>query len=188
MYKYRIYKDYIGEYKREVISESEIYNSYDEAENEAVAEIIPYTDSYEQACHKAEYWYEIVEIQEGKRMTIEILRSNAKDKSLVVRIREDGTPLDFQGYVVCSHYNYKAKENQQWDWGHYFNSLNSALAYWHTEIMDEPSYDRLSELATLFKDGLIEDDEQSAMEYFEDTCEMTESEMEYFGIIESEEE
>jgi hypothetical protein len=45
---------------------------------------------------------------------------------------------------------------------------------------------RLEELATLFKDGLIEDDKEAAMEYFENTCEMTESEMEYFGIIESE--
>ena len=41
---------------------------------------------------------------------------------------------------------------------------------------------RLEELATLFKDGLIEDDNDSAMEYFDDTCEMTEEEMEFFGI------
>lgn len=41
---------------------------------------------------------------------------------------------------------------------------------------------RLEELATLFKDGLLEDDEQSAMEYFEDICEMEASEYEYFGI------
>jgi hypothetical protein len=47
---------------------------------------------------------------------------------------------------------------------------------------------RLEELATLFKDGLMEDDEETAMEYFEENCEMTESEMEYFGIVESEDE
>lgn len=46
---------------------------------------------------------------------------------------------------------------------------------------------RLEELATLFKDGLISDDRQSAMEYFDDCCEMTDEEKEYFGI-ESEEE
>lgn len=41
---------------------------------------------------------------------------------------------------------------------------------------------RLEELATLFKDGLLEDDEDTAMEYFEDTCEMTDSEYKFFGI------
>lgn len=43
---------------------------------------------------------------------------------------------------------------------------------------------RLEELATLFKDGLIEDDKESAMEYFEDYCEMTDEEKEWFGIDE----
>ena len=48
---------------------------------------------------------------------------------------------------------------------------------------------RLEELATQFKDGLIEDDEESAMEYFDEVCEMSESEKEFFGIeTESEEE
>lgn len=41
---------------------------------------------------------------------------------------------------------------------------------------------RLEELATQFKDGLIEDDEESAMEYFDEICEMSESEKEFFGI------
>ena len=41
---------------------------------------------------------------------------------------------------------------------------------------------RLEELATQFKDGLLEDDEESAMEYFDEVCEMTESEKEFFGI------
>lgn len=48
-------------------------------------------------------------------------------------------------------------------------------------------YDRLSELATLFKDGLISDNRESAMEYFDDCCEMTEEEKEYFGIEEVDE-
>lgn len=41
---------------------------------------------------------------------------------------------------------------------------------------------RLEELATLFKDGLIYDDKESACEYFQNTCEMTENELEFFGI------
>lgn len=43
-------------------------------------------------------------------------------------------------------------------------------------------YERLSELATRFKDGLIEDDEEEALQYFSDECEMTEQEYDYFGI------
>lgn len=41
---------------------------------------------------------------------------------------------------------------------------------------------RLEELATLFKDGLIEDDEEQANIYFDEICEMNESEKNFFGI------
>lgn len=41
---------------------------------------------------------------------------------------------------------------------------------------------RLMELATLFKDGLLQDDEDSAYEYFEDICEMSEEEKDWFGL------
>ena len=51
------------------------------------------------------------------------------------------------------------------------------------------TYDRMCELATRFKDGLIETDEDYAMEFFKDECEMTDNEKEFFGIeIESEDE
>lgn len=43
-------------------------------------------------------------------------------------------------------------------------------------------YGRLSELATMFKDGLIEDDEEEALRYFSEECGMTEDEYAYFGI------
>ena len=41
---------------------------------------------------------------------------------------------------------------------------------------------RLEELATLFKDGLIEDDSESAMEYFDVVCKMEDEEKEFFGL------
>lgn len=50
--------------------------------------------------------------------------------------------------------------------------------------MKEISRNRLEELATLFKDGLIFDDRESAMEYFNEVCEMTDEEKEWFGIEE----
>lgn len=43
---------------------------------------------------------------------------------------------------------------------------------------------RLEELATKFKDGLIEDDYEAAMEYFNGECEMERYEKEFFGIEE----
>ena len=51
------------------------------------------------------------------------------------------------------------------------------------------SWDRLSEIATQALHGLIEDDYDSAMEYFRDTLDLTDEEREYFGVpTESEEE
>jgi hypothetical protein len=46
---------------------------------------------------------------------------------------------------------------------------------------------RLEELATLFKDGLIEDDEEQAKIYFDETCDMTHYEKRFFGIEKNEE-
>lgn len=43
---------------------------------------------------------------------------------------------------------------------------------------------RLEELATFFKDGLISDDRDSALEYFDECCEMSEEEKSFFGIEE----
>ena len=62
-------------------------------------------------------------------------------------------------------------------------ALSSTLDYFRmkTETNYIPRC-RLEELATQFKDRLIEDDEESAMEYFNEVCEMSDSEKEYFGI------
>lgn len=43
---------------------------------------------------------------------------------------------------------------------------------------------RLEDLATFFKDGLISDDRESAFEYFDECCEMSEEEKSFFGIEE----
>ena len=43
---------------------------------------------------------------------------------------------------------------------------------------------RLEELATFFKDGLISDDRESAFEYFDEICEMSDEEKSFFGIEE----
>ena len=101
-------------------------------------------------------------------------------------------------YCVCRNYNPDAKEDQQYDGGTYFcywgdkerkaYFLSAALE--NFRVKTEENYisrARLEELATKFKDGLIEDDRESAMEYFDYECEMTEEEKEWLGITESEE-
>lgn len=86
-------------------------------------------------------------------------------------------------YVVCSNYNGK-----EWDGGDYYGYryLQSAIDAFNKGY--SITYARLLELATLFKDKLIEDDEESAKEYFEVECDMYDVEYEVFGIEYEEEE
>lgn len=98
-------------------------------------------------------------------------------------------------YAVVSGYDPTQPENQQWTNGIYFtywndtkrkaDCLQNALDCFKSRT--EPDYIprcRLEELATLFKDGLISDDRDSALEYFDECCEMTEEEKSFFGIEE----
>ena len=103
-------------------------------------------------------------------------------------------------YVVACGFDETQLEGSQWSQGYYYTHwntsgivkqrmLSAALECYRT--LTETDYIprcRLEELATQFKDGLIEDGEVEAMEYFDEVCEMTESEKEFFGIeTESEE-
>lgn len=112
-------------------------------------------------------------------------------------LRKDGYALlqsetDTQ-YVVASGYDPTQPEDQQWLHGIYFcywgdkgnqpNYLQTALELFRRKTeSDYIPRCRLEELATLFKDGLISDDRESAMEYFNEVCEMTDEEKEFFGI------
>lgn len=103
-------------------------------------------------------------------------------------------------YCVCWNYNPEAKEDTQYDNGSYFcywgstylkaHALSLAIDCFRCKTEDNYiSRYRLEELATKFADGLIEDDEESAIEYFTEECEMEDYEMEFFGIeTESEDE
>ena len=97
-------------------------------------------------------------------------------------------------YVVACGFDETQSEGSQWSQGYYYTHwntseivkqrmLSAALEYYRTLTETDyiPRY-RLEELATQFKDGLIEDDEESAMEYFDEICEMTDEEKEFFGI------
>ena len=48
--------------------------------------------------------------------------------------------------------------------------------------LDNFTKERLSEIVTNLIWGLIQDDRESALEYFTDTCDMSIAELEYFGV------
>ena len=97
-------------------------------------------------------------------------------------------------YVVACGFDETQPEGSQWSQGYYYSHwntseivkqrmLSAALEYYRT--LTETDYIprcRLEELATLFKDGLISDDRESAMEYFDEVCEMSEEEKSFFEI------
>lgn len=100
-------------------------------------------------------------------------------------------------YCVCSNYDETAEEDKQYYNGTYFcywgdaenkiYELSLALECFKSKTdADYIPRCRLEELCTKFKDALLEDDKYSALVFFEDFCEMTESEMEWFGISEVE--
>lgn len=100
-------------------------------------------------------------------------------------------------YCVASGYDSTQPEDEQWEHGTYFtyfqNNTKKMLylqsAYDCFMEKTNPDYitrSRLEELTTLFKDGLISDDRENALKYFDEICGMTDEEKTYFGI-ESEE-
>ena len=111
-----------------------------------------------------------------------ICRGNNLDEYAVVNcLDEEKGEWDY----TCSYYNF----------GKYSNMSQVKALYYALDVfrsITEENYisrRRLEELATLFKDGLIGDDEEQALIYFDEVCEMTGCEKEFFGIkTESEEE
>ena len=97
-------------------------------------------------------------------------------------------------YVVALNYDPKQPEGSQWDSGTYVTHWNESEAkkiealYKAIECMraktetDFIRHSRVVELATMLADGLLKDDEDSAHEYFDSVCVMSEEEKEYLGV------
>lgn len=121
---------------------------------------------------------------------VEILR---KDKLALLQSENNSQ------YAVASGYNPDGKEDEQWSHASYFMYygneqakalyLQAALDMFRAKSEENyiPRY-RLEELATKFKDGLLEDDKEEAMIFFDEECELTDSEKEWFGITDDIEE
>lgn len=121
---------------------------------------------------------------------VEILR---KDKLALLQSENNSQ------YAVASGYNPDGKDDEQWSHASYFMYygneqakalyLQAALDMFRARSEENyiPRY-RLEELATKFKDGLLEDDKEEAMIFFDEECELTDSEKEWFGITDDIEE
>lgn len=106
--------------------------------------------------------------------TITVLKQ--KDNRFLVHWAEN----ELTPFVICTDYNPKTKN---WINGTYRKDITSAVDCFEERYGNRKIYyDRLVELATLFKDGLIQDDFESAIEYFQEVIEMEDSELEWLGV------
>ena len=93
--------------------------------------------------------------------------------------------------VVCG----LDEETGSWDWTCCYydfgklseltkaEALFKALDYYLMRTNENHiSWTRMSEIATVLKDGLIEDDEEEAYQYMADVAELSDIEAEYFGL------
>lgn len=103
--------------------------------------------------------------------------------SVIVRQDDKGNLLPVSPFVVAGHPNIKDGEVMDWAWGHYFEDLFSAVNFARTKTETyHINYYRLEEIAGKAIDGLVEDDEETAYEYFAREIEMDSDEAEYFGL------
>lgn len=89
-----------------------------------------------------------------------------------------------QPFIVANNLH----EDMTWDFGHYFNDLFAAVDFARSKGRDVISYQRMQEITEHLKRGIIEDDRESAYEYFRDTIKLTEEEAASLGISGYEEE
>ena len=103
--------------------------------------------------------------------------------SVIVRQDDKGNPLVIEPFVVAYKPSIKDGEVVEWAMGHYFDDLFNATDFARSRGKQIPvQYYRLEEIAGKAIDGLIQDDEDSAYEYFANEIEMDSQEAEYFGL------
>lgn len=84
-------------------------------------------------------------------------------------------------YAVVLKFDDTKTPGEQWLQGHYFNNFADACVY-ASELAREITYDRMSEIATRFKDALQLADDELLRETCEDDLFMEEHEYKYFEI------
>ena len=106
------------------------------------------------------------------------------DYSVIVRQDDKGNPTAIEPFVVAYKPNIKDGEVMDWEHGHYFGDLFNATDFARSRGVGYMQYPRLEEIASKAIDGLVQDDEGSAYEYFANEIEMDNHEVEYFGLNE----
>ena len=102
--------------------------------------------------------------------------------SVIVRQDDKGNPIVIEPFVVACGVNKKDGEVMDWAFGHYFSDLFNATDFARSRGAGYMQYPRLEEIASKAIDGLIEDNEETAYEYFASEIEMDSHEAEYFGL------
>lgn len=103
--------------------------------------------------------------------------------SVIMRQDDKGNPIAVEPFVVA----YKVKKENgvigEWALGYYFNDLFNATDFARARGKHIPvQHYRLEEIAGKAIDGLIQDDKESAYEYFANEIEIDNDEAEYFGL------
>ena len=103
--------------------------------------------------------------------------------SVIVRQDDKGNPCVIEPFVAACGVN-KDKDGEviDWEFGHYFGDLFNATDFARSRGKGYMQYSRLEEIASKAIDGLVQDDEDSAYEYFANEIEMDSHEAEYFGL------
>ena len=102
--------------------------------------------------------------------------------SVIVRQDDKGNPCVIEPFVVACGVNKQNGEVIDWEFGHYFGDLFNATDFARSRGKGYMQYPRLEEIAGKAIDGLIQDDEESAYEYFANEIEMDSHEADYFGL------
>lgn len=103
--------------------------------------------------------------------------------SVIVRQDDKGNPIAIDPFVVaCGANKDKDGEVIDWSFGHYFDDLFNATDFARSRGTGYMQYSRLEEIASKAIDGLVEDDEDTAYEYFANEIEMDSHEAKYFGL------
>ena len=102
--------------------------------------------------------------------------------SVIVRQDDNGNPIVIEPFVVACGVRKQDSEVIDWDFGHYFGELFNAVDFARSRGTGRMQYPRLEEIASKAIDGLVEDDEENAYEYFANEMEMDSHEAEYFGL------
>lgn len=109
---------------------------------------------------------------------MEVILASCGQETLLAAIKEDGTVGQ---YIVGWDYDPTKPDGRRWDNGTYFpkDMLSSAVDFLYNRKI---TYDRMAELATLFKDELMENSEENTYDGLLDNCDLNETECDFFEL------